>query len=104
MPRFVILLHDWPAPHWDFLAESGGALRAWRLLAEPDAGSDIPAEPNFPHRIVYLDYEGPLSGDRGSVSRWDTGTCCWLADDSDRVELALSGTKLTGHAVLHRTE
>lgn len=100
MPRFVILTHDWPFPHWDFLAESDGALRAWRLLAEPAIGEDIPAEPNFDHRLFYLDYEGPLSGDRGSVSRWDAGTCEWLTDEPDRVEIVLNGSKLTGFAVI----
>ena len=98
--RFVILTHDRPFPHWDFLAESGGVLRTWRLLAEPTADTDIPAEPNFDHRLFYLDYEGPLSGDRGSVSQWDTGSCEWLADELDRVEIALWGSKLVGRAVI----
>ena len=100
MPRFVILTHDWPLAHWDFLAESVGALRAWRLLAEPTAGEDIPAEPNFDHRRFYLDYEGPLSGDRGSVSQWDTGSCEWIADEPDRVEIEIRGSKLAGRAVI----
>jgi hypothetical protein len=102
MPRFVILTHDWPFPHWDFLAESGGVLRAWRLLAEPVAGVEIPAERNFDHRLFYLDYEGPLSGERGSVSRWDAGSCEWGADEPDRAEIALRGTKLSGRAILTR--
>ena len=79
MPRFVVLAHDWPSPHWDFLAESGGVLRAWRLLAEPAAGAEVPAEPNADHRLAYLDYEGPVSGGRGRVARWAAGTCEWLA-------------------------
>jgi hypothetical protein len=102
VPRFVILTHDWPHPHWDFLAEAGGVLRAWRLLAEPAAGADIPAERNVDHRPFYLDYEGPLSGGRGSVSRWDAGTCNWFADELDRAEIELRGARLTGLAVLQR--
>lgn len=100
MPRFVLLLHDWPALHWDFLVEAGESLRAWRLLSEPRAGSDIPAEPNFPHRLAYLDYEGPVSGGRGTVSRWDFGTCDWLADEPDGAELDLWGAKLRGRVVI----
>jgi hypothetical protein len=102
MPRFVILTHDWPLLHWDFLVESGDVLRAWRLLAEPVANEDIPAEPNADHRLFYLDYEGPVSGGRGSVARWDCGTCDWLADEADRVEIALRGSKIAGRAVLRR--
>lgn len=102
MPRFVVLCHDWPAPHWDLLVEASGVLRAWRLLAEPGPGCDVPAEPNFPHRLLYLDYEGPVSGNRGSVSRWDAGACDWHADGPDRVELTVRGAKLTGRVVIRR--
>ncbi len=100
--KFVVLAHDWPALHWDFLVERGGVLRAWRLLGEAHADIDVPAELNADHRLFYLDYEGPVSGGRGSVSRWDAGTCDWLADEPDRVELELRGAKLTGRAVLRR--
>jgi hypothetical protein len=103
MPRFVILTHDWPYPHWDFLAEAGGVLRAWRLLAEPAAGTDIPAEPIGDHRLLYLDYEGPVSDGRGRVSRWDAGSAEWLADEPDRAEVELRGAKLAGRAVVSRT-
>ncbi|MBN9117882.1 MAG: hypothetical protein J0I06_01725 [Planctomycetes bacterium] len=102
MPRFVILTHDWPFPHWDFLAEADGALRAWRLLSEPTPGADIVAEPNFDHRPIYLDYEGPVSGGRGSVSRWDAGSCTWITDEPGRVEIELCGAKLAGRAAVQR--
>lgn len=96
MPRFVILEHDWPARHWDFLLEAGPVLRAWRLLAEPGPGRAVPAEPNFDHRPLYLDYEGPLSGGRGAVRRWDAGTFDWVADEPGRVEVELRGAKVSG--------
>ena len=96
MPRFVILEHDWPAQHWDFLLETGPVLRAWRLLAEPESGKEVPAEPNGDHRLLYLDYEGPLSGNRGRVRRWDAGTFEWVADGPERIEVVLHGAKLVG--------
>jgi hypothetical protein len=98
--RFAVLTHDWPFLHWDFLVERGGELAAWRLLAEPRAGEDIPAELNPPHRLFYLDYEGPVSGGRGTVSRWDAGTCEWVSDEPDGAEIELRGEKLVGRAVL----
>ena len=70
MPRFAILEHDWPTRHWDFLLEAGSVLRAWRLLEKPWMDRVVPAEANFDHRLLYLDFEGPLSGNRGSASRW----------------------------------
>ena len=100
MPRFVVLEHDWPTLHWDFLLEAGPVLRAWRLLAEPAAGKDVPAEPNADHRVLYLDYEGPVSGDRGTVRRWDAGTFELVADAPGRVEVKLLGAKLAGRCVI----
>src|SRR6476619_1195636 len=88
MPRFVILEHDWPTRHWDFLLEAGPELKAWRLLAEPRYETDIPAEPNADHRLLYLDYEGPVSGGRGTVTRWDAGTFEWHSTEFLRVRLA----------------
>jgi len=100
MPRFVILEHDWPTLHWDFLLEAGPVLRAWRLLAEPAPGTPSPAEPNADHRLLYLDYEGPVSGNRGTVKRWDAGTFDWIADTRERVEIVLRGARLKGGAVI----
>jgi hypothetical protein len=71
--RFVILTHDHPFVHWDLMLEANGVLRTWRLLAEPQPECIIAAEPLPDHRLHYLDYEGPVSGGRGTVSRWDHG-------------------------------
>jgi hypothetical protein len=100
MPRYVILAHDWPEPHWDFLLEAGGVLRAWRLLGEPRSGATVPAEPNFDHRLLYLDYEGPVSGGRGNVTRWDAGTFEWFEDGQERVVVGLKGGRLCGRTEL----
>lgn len=94
MPRFVILEHDWPVRHWDLLLEAGEVLRAWRLLEEPGAGRTVLAEANFDHRLMYLDYEGPLTGDRGSVTRWDAGEYDWASDEP--LAIILRGGKLMG--------
>src|SRR5450631_3964279 len=102
MPRFAILDHDHPFPHWDFLIESGEVLRAWRLMAEPERGLPIRADPLPDHRSVYLDYEGPISGDRGRVVRWDAGTFDWVDDQVDQIQLRLSGRRIVGQVTLCR--
>ena len=71
--RFVILEHDHPFLHWDLLMESGDVLKSWRLLKAVEPGSWIPAEAIADHRLHYLDYEGPVSKDRGCVSRVAAG-------------------------------
>ena len=100
MPRFAVVEHDFPTLHWDFFLEDGPALRSWRLLAFPVAGSLIPAEPTPPHRLAYLDYEGPVSGGRGTVTRFDVGEFAWVADEPGRVIMRLTGRTLTGVAEL----
>jgi hypothetical protein len=100
MPRFVILEHDWPTRHWDFFLEAGSVLRAWRLLQEPAPGVLVPSEPNAEHRVLYLDYEGPLSGGRGRVHRWDAGGFAWVVDKPERIEVQLRGERIRGRVVI----
>lgn len=100
MPRFAILAHDWPTLHWDLLLEAGPVLKAWRLLAEPLPGASVAAQPNYDHRLLYLDYEGPLSGDRGRVTRWDAGT--YEGELGDEWTVTLHGTRLVGTAAMRR--
>jgi hypothetical protein len=73
--RFVILRHDSPFLHWDLLLEEEESALCWRLLREPCCDEPIAAEVLPPHRLLYLDYEGPLTDDRGSVQRVLAGTC-----------------------------
>ena len=73
--RYVILWHhDIDEPHYDMMFESapGSDLATWRSLVWP-------IEPQTPvirlrnHRRVFLDYQGQLTGQRGSVQRIATG-------------------------------
>jgi hypothetical protein len=103
MPRFVVLEHDHPELHWDFMLEAHGVLRTWKLAAPPQAGLVIPATASFDHRLLYLDYEGPVSGDRGQVVAWDRGTFEGdIEDSAERVVVRLHGNRLRGMARLER--
>jgi hypothetical protein len=104
MPRFAILIHDHPFLHWDFLLEQGSTCWTWRLLQRPDAASQIPAEPLPDHRIHYLDYEGPVSGDRGNVTRWDYGTFDLLSDQPEKVVVMLHGQQIIGEVTMLQNE
>lgn len=92
MPRFVLLLHHCPdgrprPTHFDLMLEAEGNLQTWALAWLPQAwqGLDVEAE-HFAdsnrvaaerladHRLDYLTWEGPVSGDRGRVRRLDEGT------------------------------
>lgn len=104
MPRYVILEHDHPSLHWDFMLESGDVLRTWRLPAVPQRGETVTATAAFDHRPMYLDYEGPISGNRGRVVRWDHGTFVWYQTEADRLALELDGARLRGTVVLERAD
>jgi hypothetical protein len=72
--RFVLLEHSHQGVHYDLMLEHDGVLRTWRLEQPPERRGRQPANLSFNHRLRYLDYEGPISGDRGHVRRWDAGT------------------------------
>jgi hypothetical protein len=94
--RFVVLEHTRNGVHWDFMIEEGGVLRTWALEAPPEAGRDIPARQLVDHRLEYLTYEGPISGDRGTVRRVAEGTYRTLASEDGRLILRLAGDQLVG--------
>ena len=84
--------------HWDFLLEQESACKTWRLLKSPEFSGPIPAEAIADHGLMYLDYEGPVSGQRGSVTRWDSGTFEWISQETENIEIRLSGDRLKGLA------
>lgn len=98
--RFVILTHDYPFLHWDLMLEEGDSLMTFRLLKEPARESVIPADPLPRHRIAYLDYEGPVSGDRGTVIRWDRGTCQLHEQTESRQVWFLNGSRISARVTL----
>lgn len=106
-PRFVLLRHepfpdsDGPStapivPHFDFMLESDGRCLTWALEEWPQASRAVRARRLPDHRIVYLNYEGPIGGDRGSVRRVLSGTYRWLYRSSFefRLELATEDLRL----------
>jgi hypothetical protein len=107
MPRFVILRHETPpgherGAHFDLMLEEHGVLRTWSLPELPAEGRIIQAEALPDHRLAYLDYEGPVSGNRGSVRRVDEGECEIIENSADLLEVRFSGNDLRGALVLRR--
>jgi hypothetical protein len=103
VPRFVVLEHQTPQTrHWDFMLETASALATWSLAEPPDAAATISARVLPDHRLAYLEYEGPISDSRGSVTRWDHGTYELRRYDRDEVAAVVAGEKLIGEVTLRR--
>jgi hypothetical protein len=103
--RYVILEHDHPVLHWDLMLEAGEVLQTWRLAAPPAPGVAIEAIALGDHRLAYLDYEGPVSGNRGFVKRWDIGKFTDTTDSSiDVRHLLLSGQRVSGEVQLSKLD
>lgn len=117
--EFVLLVHSGHGPlHYDLMLEHGSALATWQFLANPvawraaagQAGqaasggreNKLMAERIQDHRLAYLDYEGPVSGGRGSVRRIDKGRYELLAESPDRLTIRLAGAHLAGEFELVR--
>lgn len=86
LPRFVLLRHVLPAAapgksHWDLMLETSDLLFTLQLAALPSVGESpagaaealLLAKRLPGHRPLYLDYEGEVSGNRGSVERIAAG-------------------------------
>ena len=95
MPRFTISHHTGSkdGAHFDLLLEQGETLKTWRL-ENPSFQLPQAAKQIKDHRKLYLDYEGEVSGGRGTVKVWDTGS--YLVDrwDEKHIRIALAGRQL----------
>jgi hypothetical protein len=102
MYQFVVLAHDFPEPHLDFFLETSatGPLRSFRLSAWPTSGYPVDLLVTPDHRRIYLQYEGPVSGGRGTVRRLDAGHYQLQREEERRLVLRLFGQALSGLAIL----
>ncbi len=104
---FVVLIHDelGGGRHFDVMIEQGESLATWRCPIAPERASaqtlTLERLPN--HRRHYLTYEGPISGNRGSVARHDAGTCMVTQHDKREWEIDWKGRRLSGRSLLRAT-
>jgi len=77
----------------------------WQDLKGPDIADSnlVAAEQLADHRLAYLDYEGPVSGDRGAVKRLDFGSYVAREQTPGRWLIDLAGQAIRGEIELQRT-
>jgi hypothetical protein len=99
--RWVLLHHQHASDsHYDLMLQDGAKLLTWRLDSVPRPGAEQPAERIADHRLVYLDYEGPISGGRGEVRRIDGGSYDPLRWSEDEIIAELHGNIVQGRVRL----
>jgi hypothetical protein len=96
------------------MLETGETLQTWCLKQLPRdwqglelatervefaASNSVQAKQLADHRLAYLDYEGLVSGDRGSVRRLDSGT---FIRQADSLTYSLEGRMIRGEIRLQR--
>lgn len=94
--RFALLEHDHPVKHWDLLLQQGNRLLGWRGDPQGHFLNGGLVVQTADHRMAFLDYEGPLTGDRGSVRRIDSGPLKWRRFGLDLMEAEIQGLKWRG--------
>ena len=93
------------------MLEEDGKLRTWQLDQLPTGWAEalgtppgdqatVNALPLPDHRLIYLEYEGPLSDNRGTVSQCDAGNFQTTRREEQLWEFELAGSKITGCARL----
>lgn len=105
---FVIHLHRGHGPeHYDLMIEAGEVLTTWQLSADPAdlaPSASVPARKLPDHRKAYLTYEGPVSRDRGTVTKVDEGTCDVSGAEADRWQVTFHSRRLQGNFEIRRIE
>ncbi len=84
------------------MLQRGDVLATWQLLSEPVDPTSLPvsARKIADHRLEYLTYEGPVSRNRGTVTRVDSGTVQYECFDADEAVIRLTGERLQGRFTL----
>src|SRR5579872_4685079 len=104
MLRFVIQQHSQnETVHYDLMLEFADVLKTWRIPQSPDITPQT-IEQIQDHRKLYLDYEGEISGNRGSVKIWDKGEYQILLWSQNFIDLVMFGNKLRNHYHLNLTQ
>ena len=70
MNDFVVQEHSIDnRTHWDLMVRCGEILLTWQIDQRPEEWSEteVMCKKIFDHRLKYLNYEGPISDNRGYV-------------------------------------
>ncbi len=94
--------------HFDWMFQIDGRLRTWatQTIDRFDTWVRLDADRLADHRVAYLDYQGDLSNDRGTVARVLAGSYMVAEDREDRfvaqMSWSIQGQSHSGFAICQR--
>jgi hypothetical protein len=95
--RYVVLHHTGiENPHFDLMLElsPNSDLSTWRVPHwPPTPGDKFTPLPN--HRREYLEYEGPVSNNRGKVKRIAAGTAQLIRQEQNQILVSVTRLNLS---------
>ncbi len=98
--RYVIQQHFLPDGtfHFDLMFEEENVLKTYQLkdIQKLINGEKILGKNIQDHRIIYLDYEGEISGNRGYVKIFDKGFYITNKKDSNLIEFVVESSQFNG--------
>jgi hypothetical protein len=88
--------------HFDWMFESDQVLRTWSTapfdLLDAETDIEIDCHPLADHRVDYLDFEGEISGGRGTVSPTLAGTYRLIQANNERFQVLLQWDDTQGES------
>ena len=105
--RFVVLFHTQDrGDHFDLMIDGGDGLTTWKMAEPPEnaLSRELQCRRIADHRRAYLDYEGPVSGDRGVVRQHDAGWCEVRRRGENDWRIRLEGRRVRGRFRLYRSD
>lgn len=98
--KYVIHHHVTECSHYDLMVEEGDTLLTWNINEDDFddflSGLPVTGERINDHRKFYLDYSGPISCGRGTVSSCDSGFYEIKIKNENIFQLILQGDRLKG--------
>lgn len=98
--RFVVHKHtlDSEKYHYDLMFEDGDVLKTYQIENIDDLLNlqEVQGRNIQDHRLIYLDYEGEISHNRGFVKIFDKGEYVVKAKSNNSMEFEVKGSVLKG--------
>ena len=92
--------------HYDFLIKKNDILQCWQFssIANIEIGELIFCKKIFDHRLKYLNYQGPISNNRGKVQIIQNGFLEIIIQEDNLVRFRIDSELLNGNFEIRKIQ